>query len=312
MSFIGLELFSHMAPRLLSGALAGYTIITLVGAWVIGRDAWFRHCDFFGVYFRCVGLCSPIVISRNGSGVLPYVRVRQPFIGLVSNHARDLSHVLFVLFMLSSTAFDGFHETAPWVNGFWVQMYQALTPYIGTNIVDTYPIFKVLYLSYQAAGLLLSPLLYFLIYMSSLAAVKMLTATKLSLRELALRFAYSLIPIALVYNISHYFTLIVSQGLQLIRLVSDPLGFGWNLFGTAHWQLFYILDAGFVWHAQVALILIGHLFSVYLAHLEAVSLFGDRKTILVSQLPMLLLMVAYTCIGLWVLSLPITNPPMQG
>lgn len=59
-----------------------------------------------------------------------------------------------------------------------------------------------------------------------------------------------------------------------------------------------------VWHAEVALILIGHLVSVYLAHRVALCLFPTRREAMVSQIPMLLLMVTYTIIGLWVISLP--------
>jgi hypothetical protein len=36
----------------------------------------------------------------------------------------------------------------------------------------------------------------------------------------------------------------------------------------------------------------------------ALRLFASRREAMVSQLPMLLLMVAYTVIGLWVISLP--------
>jgi hypothetical protein len=60
----------------------------------------------------------------------------------------------------------------------------------------------------------------------------------------------------------------------------------------------------FVWHTEVALILIGHVISVYLAHRVALRLFSSRREAMVSQLPMLMLMVAYTVLGLWVISLP--------
>ena len=41
-------------------------------------------------------------------------------------------------------------------------------------------------------------------------------------------------PIAFVYMLAHYFTLFVVQGQFAVPLLSDPLGRGWNLFGTAH------------------------------------------------------------------------------
>jgi hypothetical protein len=89
-------------------------------------------------------------------------------------------------------------------------------------------------------------------------------------------------------------------------MVSDPFGFGWNLFGTAGLLTTpIILDAGTVWHTQVGLILFGHIVGVYLAHLEALSIFAKSRRAIVSQLPMLFLMVLFTTAGLWILSLPI-------
>jgi len=135
-----------------------------------------------------------------------------------------------------------------------------------------------------------------------------ITHSPLSLRQLSLRFALTLLPIALVYNITHYYTLIQTQGVKIISLASDPLGRGWNLFGTAGWlQRTIIPDAVTVWHVQVILIVAGHIVSVYLAHRVALQIFPTRRTALISQLPMLLLMVLFTTAGLWILSQPLQS-----
>ena len=55
----------------------------------------------------------------------------------------------------------------------------------------------------------------------------------------------------------------------------------------------------------MALILAGHVVSVYLAHLRALELFPRARQAVWSQVPMLILMVAFTTAGLWILSLPI-------
>ena len=123
---------------------------------------------------------------------------------------------------------------------------------------------------------------------------------------MALRFAFTLIPIAFVYNMTHYYAELFTQGVLIARMISDPFNLGWNLFGTDN--LFrdpVVLDAGAVWHTQVALILFGHIVSVYLAHAEALKVFPERRYAAFSQVPMLVLMVSLTTIGLWILSLPI-------
>ena len=55
-----------------------------------------------------------------------------------------------------------------------------------------------------------------------------------SVRELARTFAHSLIPIALAYLVAHYFSLVIFQEqAQFTYLLSDPLGEGSDMFGTA-------------------------------------------------------------------------------
>jgi nitrate reductase gamma subunit len=116
------------------------------------------------------------------------------------------------------------------------------------------------------------------------------------------------VPIAFVYNVTHYFTLLVTQGTQIVRIASDPFGWHWHLFGSAMRSTDpLILDAGTVWHTQVALILIGHILGVYLSHLEALRVFRGTRRAVVSQLPMLFLMIVFTTVGLWILSLPIAG-----
>ena len=93
-----------------------------------------------------------------------------------------------------------------------------------------------------------------------------------------------------------------------VKLVSDPFGVGWNLFGTAHTTIQpLMLDVGGIWLTQVALILFGHIVSVYLAHVEALRIFASPRRAVVSQLPMLALMTMFTNLGLWILSLPIAG-----
>ena len=66
-----------------------------------------------------------------------------------------------------------------------------------------------------------------------------------------------------------------------------------------------------VWHVQVGLILLGHVVSVYVAHRIALRVFETRRQALISQLPMLLLMMAFTVAGLWILAQPLTVELMR-
>ena len=65
---------------------------------------------------------------------------------------------------------------------------------------------------------------------------------------MARAFVFSLVPIAIAYHLAHYFTFLLIQGQRIVPLVSDPLGFGWNLLGTAGYQPdIGIVGARFAW-----------------------------------------------------------------
>ncbi len=306
MAFIWIELFGRTRPFSLSVILCVYSAITFGAAWWFGRDAWFRYGEFFAVFFRLVAKCSPLAYAViEGRRVL---RLRQPFMGLVEERAEHRSLLLFVLFMLSSTAFDGIKETVFWVGLYWRDVFMLVLPELGGNMAAAYPALKAGYAVWQTLALIASPFLYLGLYLAFLWITRRITGSARPVRELALDFAFSLIPIALVYNITHYYTLIATQGSQIVRLVSDPFGLGWNLFGSRGWLTAPITpDAGWVWHTQVWLILFGHIVSVYLAHIEALKVFRSQRQATLSQLPILLLMVLFTTFGLWILSQPIST-----
>jgi hypothetical protein len=102
---------------------------------------------------------------------------------------------------------------------------------------------------------------------------------------------------------------ILVNGSQLvIPLLSDPFGFGWDLFRTAA----YKPDIGFVgpllqWYVAVGAIVVGHVIAVYLAHVKALTVFGAPRVAVRSQIPIVVFMVGYTMLSLWILSQPIVE-----
>ena len=65
------------------------------------------------------------------------------------------------------------------------------------------------------------------------------------------------------------------------RDLSDPFGRGWNLFGTAGYQV----DIGFVtprlqWTVAVVSVVLGHLIAVYLSHVTALRVFRSSRAAL--------------------------------
>lgn len=311
MAFIWIELFGRFQPRALALALLAYTLVNVAGALWLGKKAWFQYGEFFGVFLRLIGRMSPWArpwdpeeARAQGSRS----RWRAPFVGLLEEPVRHVSLVIFILFMLSSTAFDGLHATLPFASIFWKGIYPTIAPWFSYAPGQQYAVSTTLYYAWQWCALIVSPILYLAVFVGFVWIAQRITGAAASLVSLVLRFSAALVPIAFVYHVTHYYTLLLAQGGQIVRLVSDPFGWGWNLFGTAKLSIEpFVVEVDTIWHTQVGLILVGHIVSVYLAHAEALRCFPSPRRAALSQLPLLVLMVMFTTVGLWILSLPLAT-----
>ncbi len=305
-SFIWFELFSHRTPKAVAAFLLAYSFLNILGVILIGSRAWFRHCEFFSVFFRLVALMAPIDYQHTEDGQRR-LRLRPPLSGLIHERPTSLATVVFVLAMISTTAIDGLQATQWWVGLFWTDPAGIFTDLAGASPMRMMNTLMPVYIAWETFWLAISPFVYLAAYLLALWLSKLLTGSSRPLRQLARDFSYSLIPIALVYNITHYWTLITTHGMKIFSLISDPFGWRWDLFGTAmKFRAPILPDMGFVWHSQVALILFGHVLSVWVAHQVALRIWPTRMQALVSQLPLLVIMVAFTVFGLWVLAQPLT------
>jgi hypothetical protein len=307
MTLIWIELFALPRPYVLSMALIAYTTATFTGAFLFGKQTWFEYGELFAVFFFLVGTMAPVEYLDAPKGGPARIRLRPPFVAALYERHKHASLVVFVLFMLSSTTYDAIHETLFWVSLYWQRLVPAVQPLWGGDVIQAQVAVTNWYMVYQRLGLLISPFVYLLFYVVVLACARLITKTRAPLGVLMSRFALSLVPIALVYHATHYYTVLITQLPSLLYLASDPFGWGWRLFATAS-RPQLPLDMGFIWHTQVVLMLAGHVVAVYLAHRMALGTFPSRAHGVLSQIPMLVLMVGYTCVGLWALSLPLALP----
>ncbi len=110
-------------------------------------------------------------------------------------------------------------------------------------------------------------------------------------------------PIALVYVAAHYLTLLLFEAQATFYLASDPLGRGWDLFGTASRAIDYtFIGQNAIWYVQVAFVVAGHVAALTLAHDRALALYRDPRLAVRSQYWMLTVMVGFTLLALWLLS----------
>ena len=313
-------------PRALGWILVGYTIYNFAGMYLFGRDPWLRNAEGFTVVYGFMSRFSITEVrvptsycpdcstdGRCSSGERDCVDCYEcysatlrgerefnlrPFcVGLNRLGIVTTTVVCHVILLLSTVSFDGLSATPEWVI-FSTQFLLQLPKYGG-------------YLA-NLIGVVGLPIVFGVLYVGTCRMMDILAGSRASdspdIRSLARAFAFSLLPIALAYHYAHFLGFLLINGQRFIVLASDPFGWGWDLFGTANAIInIGILSPIFIWYFSISAIVVGHIAGVYLAHVQAVRLYPDRSAALLSQVPMLVLMVCYTCVSLWIISRPIAE-----
>jgi hypothetical protein len=286
-AFAALELTyaDPSSPRALALAVALYSYVALFGMAAFGRAAWSGRGEGFAVLFGLFARIAPLTVGEGR------VRLRLPVTGLAgAEHVPGT--VAFVAVMLGSVGFDGFSRTREWQD----LLARAEGPYI----IDRPGLGDLVGTGVNLGGMLAGVLLVAGAYLAACATARALVNAP---RPLTDELVLSLVPIAFVYEVAHYFSLFVIQGQYVLPLLSDPLGRGWDLFGTAGViPNLAVLTPNTVWYVQALALVTGHVVALAVAHDRAVAIFDDREDALRSQYAMLALMVLYTVGGLWLLS----------
>jgi hypothetical protein len=272
-------------PSLLAVLALLYAMVQLVGMSLFGIETWTDRADGFSVYFGLFARLSPLAV-REGRLVL-----RRALSGATTLAA--VPGTLAVLcVMLGTTTFDGFSNSTVW-NDFVPSAQRALVD-AGFGLGRALDVIGTL-------GMLASVAAVSAVYGLGVRGMRSVEGAPAA--ALPARFAHTLVPIALAYVVAHYFSLLLFQGQALGYLASDPLGNGANLLGTAAWAIDYTLVSGTgIWYVQVGALVLGHVAGLVLAHDRALVTWRSPVAATRSQYWMLVTMVAYTSLGLWLLS----------
>ncbi|HEV3379247.1 MAG TPA: hypothetical protein VG126_18380 [Thermoleophilaceae bacterium] len=278
LAFTWIELASEWSedPRMLAIAVLGYTVIALAAQTVFGVETWTRRGEAFAVYFDLFARISPFERRDGVVGVRPLL-AGLPRLDPVPGT------VALILIMIGTVTFDGLSQGQLWTDltGDWA--------FDAPRLVNT-------------VGLLVGVALVSAFYAVGVAGARSVGGNR-DAPELRRAFIHSLVPIAMVYVAAHYLTFLLFEGQSIAYLASDPLGEGWDLFGTASAAIDYgALSQNQAWYLQVGFVVAGHVAALVLAHDRALSLYPGSRLAVRSQYWMLAVMVGFTTLALWLLA----------
>jgi hypothetical protein len=274
-------------PATLAALSVGYFIVMLAGMTAFGVEEWGGQADGFGVYFNLISRLSALVADERG-----VVWLRRPLSG-----ATDLEigrgTVALICTLIGTTTFDGFSN-----GGIWRTNEPTVQGWFSGLGFSANPSQELAY----SLGLIFCILLIVAVYRAGIRGVQGVS-DRYGRAELTASFAHTLLPISFAYVLAHYFSFLIWQSQAMGSLISDPLGNGANIFGTANATINYgIISYAAIWYVQVAALIAGHVGGLVLAHDRALTIYRSPQEAIRSQYWMLAVMVAFTSFGLWLLS----------
>ncbi len=288
--FVWLELIAGggaaPTPHKVAVATVIYSGATFLCIALFGVEEWIRRGEAFNAYFEMFSRLALFEVREGRLG-------RRRLLTGVPEWAEVPGAAALVLASIAVTSFDGAQEGVLSAAITWT--FERGTD-LGFSLPDSFRIANTIWLLIVFAGV---SALYWL-------GVQGMHTVRGSppVRELGRSFAHTLIPIALAYIVAHYFSAFLYQEqAQFTYILSDPLGRGSDLFGTAGGGINYgIVSSNTVWYVQVAALVIGHVTALTLAHDRALAVYDTVRHASRSQYFMLAVMVGFTCFGLFLLS----------
>ncbi|MDT3740197.1 MAG: hypothetical protein RO257_11950 [Candidatus Kapabacteria bacterium] len=109
--------------------------------------------------------------------------------------------------------------------------------------------------------------------------------TTVSVKDIFKAYSYILVPLGLLAWIAFSFPLVFVNGSYIISVISDPFGWGWNLFGTTdiRWQP---LIPEYLCYVQYILLMVGLGYAIDRGYAIGLNLFKSEKAALNGLIPM--------------------------
>lgn len=268
-------------PASLAALVAVYSVATTLGAVRFGPGDWFDNADPVSVFLRAYGRVAPIA-REDGR-----LTLRFPGMRLVERYGTDEPHdsdVALAVALVWELTFSGFVTTT-----------------VGGDIVRAVVNVGVPPLVVYATLFVGGFVVFLGAYRLAARVASRRVSTARDAASLSRRFGPSLFAIAAGYLLAHYLAFFLSLSPSLAAAVSSPLSPPAN-------PLVLSLPA-WVGTLGVLSVLLGHVLAVWVTHSTAYELFPSRVQAIRVQYPFVVVMVGYTSVSLWLISLPTAPPP---
>ena len=281
-------------PAVLAHAILLYSAATLLGMALFGEAAWLARGEAFSAFLTLVARISPLRSDASPSG-RRRIHLAPPGRGLVDHPPLPPSGVVFVLLTLGTVSFDGLSRTFWWLGlgGINPLEFPGRSSVMGFNSLGLFGF----WLGLSAA------------FLAAIWLGRVLARDREPFWHMAGALAASILPISIGYQFAHYLTAFLVNVQYAAIAMTDPFDLGW--FGAearSHGITTSFLNthggATLIWNLQAAGIVAGHVVAVMVAHLITLRRQADARGAILVQAPLAVLMVAYTLLGLWLLSAP--------
>jgi hypothetical protein len=302
---------SAIKPGYLVWIVISYCVLQLAGMAVFGTEVWLARAELFTVVARTFARFAPFEIyvtepagpcraercehdsverigcpscwldaAKQSRGL----RLRAYGAGIRREPTIGAGGSAFVVALLATVVYDGFRSTTQYAS-----FQDALNWGAGSiNSIGTVMLILVVgafTLAYIAVCALAS------------------RSEEGGLRGVISTYTPTLIPIAAVYFVAHYFLYFLLLAQTSGKVLADPFNIGW----ANDYNDWFTLSGAVVWNIELAIIVIGHVIAVLEAHRIALGRHRHPRRALIAQAPLVLLMVGYTFAGLWVLGSAVSS-----
>ena len=226
---------NHREKECYLGSAEGYGCPWMVKPWKLQRNAYCGLCT------ECLKTCPKDNVAVN----------LRPFgSDLLVKAGRDLGEAYNALIMLTCALIYSAVFLGPWG---W------LKDWAGVASISGRALYAIVFL---AINLLAVPGLFLLV---TALSKRLSSVQEVSLKQVFINHSYALVPMGLSVWMAFSFSFLFVNGSYALSIISDPFGWGWDLFGTKSYPWTPMLIE-LVPYLQIVTLVAGLIFSIYIAY----------------------------------------------